>query len=98
MEVYAADGRGLGTVERVEHGALFAAGHRVTLDAVERIEAGRIHLWGDRGAYTVEGSDDEAAVQWDRSEGLPHTDEQLYVNEREVERSLEERLPRDGHR
>ena len=96
MEVYGADGRRVGSVERVGEGAFFAAGHRVTMDAVERIEAGRVHLWGDKGTYTAE-RDEDKVVQRERSKGLPHTDAPLFVNEREVERSLEERLPRDGH-
>lgn len=96
MEVYGADGRRVGSVERVGDGAFVAAGHRVTMDAVERIEAGRVHLWAEKGTYAAE-SDADDVVQRERSQGLPHTDAPLFVNEREVEQSLEERLPRDGH-
>ena len=37
-------------------------------------------------------------AQRERSKGLPNTDEPLHVNARDVEASLEERLPRDGQR
>jgi hypothetical protein len=98
MEVYGADGQPVGTVERVSEGAFFAAGRRLANDAIQRIEAGHVHLFGDSGTYAVEDGGDEAAVQRERSKGLPNTDAPLFVNEREVEASLEERLPRDGER
>ena len=98
MAVLCCDGRRLGTVERVGDGAFFVAGRRVTLDAVERIAAGEVHLWGDSATYSAFDADDEAVAQRERSKGLPHTDEPLHVNERDVDASLEERLPRDGQR
>ncbi len=98
MTVYGSDGRRIGSVERIDGEALVAAGCHVTLAAIERIEDGDIHLWGDCDTYTVEDGEDEAVVQCERSRGLPHTDAPLFVNEREVEQSLEERLPRDGAR
>ena len=96
MEVHGADGRQLGTIERVEGDTFFAAGQRLTLDAIERVEAGAVHLWGDRAVYDTTEDQPQAA----QSEGkrLPNTDDPLYVNEHNVEQSLEERLPRDGQR
>ena len=98
MAVLCCDGRRLGAVERVGEGAFFIAGQRVTFDAVERVEAGEVHLWGDSATYSAFAEDDEVVAQRERSEGLPNTDEPLHVNERDVESSLEERLPRDGQR
>jgi hypothetical protein len=95
MGVYGADGRRIGTVERVDDGALFAGERRIGNDAIERVEAGNVYLFGASGTYIGTETADEKAQ---RSRGLPHTDERLFVNEREVERSLEERLPRDGQR
>jgi hypothetical protein len=98
MAVFCCDDQRLGTVERVGDGAFFVAGQRVTLDAVERVEAGDVHLWGDSATYATFEAEDEAVVQRERSKGLPNTDEPLHVNARDVEASLEERLPRDGQR
>jgi hypothetical protein len=98
MGVFCCDGRWLGAVERVGAGAFFVAGRRVTFDAVGRIEAGTVHLWGDSATYLASDAGDGAAAQRERNKGLPHTDEPLHLNERDVEASLEERLPRDGQR
>lgn len=95
MEVFGADGQRIGTVERVENGAFFAAGRRLGNDAIQRVEDGHVHLFGNSGTYAGADTADEKAQ---RSARLPNSDEPLFVNEREVKASLEERLPRDGQR
>jgi hypothetical protein len=96
MAVRGADGQELGTIERVEGDALYANGQRITLDAIQRIDAGTVYLWGDRAVY--DAAENRGDAQQTQAMPLPNTEAQLYVNEREVEQSLEERLPRDGRR
>lgn len=98
MAVYGSDGQRLGTVERVGDGAIFLAGRKVTLESIERVEAGEVHLWGDSATYAEFDAQDEDVVSRERSKGLPNTDAPLQVNAHDVEASLEERLPRDGQR
>lgn len=96
MPVHSADGHQIGVVERVTGDSFFAAGQRLTLDAIERVETGGLYLWGDRSVYdTDEGA---ASAGPARDTRLPNTDAPLFVNERPVRRSLEERMPRDDQR
>jgi hypothetical protein len=95
MEVYGADGQRLGTVERIGDGEFFAAGRRLANDAVQRVEDGHVHLFGESGTYTGEETADEQAQQ---SQRLPNTEEPLFLNEREVATSMEDRLPTDRQR
>ncbi len=97
MEVCSADGQLIGTIERVEGATFVADGQRLDFDAIERVEANTVYLWGKTNAYTPD--DTEAAVreQRDRSQGLPNTDARLYVNDRAVTASMEERIPEEAN-
>jgi hypothetical protein len=95
MAVFGADGQPLGNVERIEGGGFVVAGQRIANDAIQRVEAGHVHLFGNGATYAGARTADDKAQ---RSARLPNTDAPLYVNERDVEASLEERLPRDGQR
>jgi hypothetical protein len=98
MAVRAADGGSLGTVERVAEGGFVADGRQIALDAVERVAEGQIYLYGGEAAYADADAPAERAEQREESKGLPNTDEPLYLNERPVEASLEDRLPDDRPR
>ena len=93
MEVCGADGGLLGTIERVEGTTFVADGQQLSFDAIERIEANRVYLWGKEAAYTADDAPAEALEQRERSQPLPNTDAQLYVNERDATASMEERMP-----
>ena len=54
-----------------------------------------LHLFGNGATYAGARTAGDKAQ---RSARLPNTDAPLYVNERDVEASLEDRLPRDGQR
>ena len=95
MAVFGADGQPLGTVERIEGGGFVVAGQRIANDAIQRVEAGHVHLFGNGATYAGARTANDKAQ---RSARLPNTDAPLYVNERDVESSLEDRLPGDGQR
>lgn len=98
MAVRGADGGALGTVEEVGADGFVADGRRIGFDAVAAVEGGAVRLFGSDAAYAEAGATDEARAQRERSQGLPNTDGALFVNERPVRDSLEERMPDDRPR
>lgn len=96
MAVRDAEGQPLGTIEQVDDEGFVAAGQRLSREAIERIEDGTAYLWENRATYDPARSD--ATADPARTRQLPNPETRLYVNERPIEASLEERLPRDGQR
>lgn len=94
MEVCAADGTLLGTIERVDGATFVADGQRLAFNAIERVEANRVYLWGKATTYTADDTAAEVAGQQEQSQSLPNTEAQLFVNERAVNASMEERMPK----
>ena len=96
MAVHDADGRPFGTIEQLDDAGFVAAGQRLSREAIARVEGDVAHLWAERGTYDPARSD--APTDRARNTRLPNPDAGLYLNEHPVERSLEDRLPRDGQR